>query len=690
MDDKKKIVLGSEDFLAKGLDDIFLNVNLQKTFKQIKKEKYDNNFDLAEQFRKERNESRSFRIYGIVDSTVIDCDNLPIRVYSDSGLTSQVYATTTNSLGYGDFNVYGKQDGKYIIELDNYQLSDSIWIKIEGNGVNTADQVFEQQLVFYGADGDFIDYGTETVDIGFNGQFATIENDFPFFYNKHWIKKPLQIEEIKTRNVSFERSAYTLIEGNGTDIRVYLNEPSVFGNESVTIDLASSFVETYTDAAPGVDFNTPGTTFPVTLNWSVGEQYKTIPFDSLEDFIVEKSIEIAKFDLTNPVNVTLNNGVVNIPSTTVSIIDQTPKKYVNFNFQKIIQNITPVTNPSSQEESLAPRIPGVELNAFGGRPGAGGIGQFQQNYRFYPNDTFELEIINSGDTTTLPIIPGVTLGEQFFGAGQTITLDIETKYVDHDTLPREQAVFNFKEVSAGNFFVTNVYNSTFFINGVEIGPIRLAAEEFENELQSAFDDIGVDRIFNISRSGPEVTLTAKHPANSVNGWIPSAPGSSLLNPETALQGNDNTPDYPNGRVFEITDQIPFEIRLYANDNNNTVANYLFRINKRGYKSVTVPAQSLAASTSGNDYYLVTPIRDVDAPSLPSNDSSVCNVSTYDFDSNGYYLNGLAFIAANVQGYTDAQAKNERIPAFTPQFRPNPLTSQIINCYDIIEMSKVLS
>lgn len=196
MDDKKKIVLATKDILSKNLEDIFINVNLQQTFSQIKRERFDNNFDLSEQFRKERNSSRSFRIYGIIDSIITNCDDSLITVYSNSGLTSQIYSTYSTKIGFGDKNVFNKMRGKYLIELNNYSLSNDIWIKISGDGVNYNDTIVHQPIIFYGADGNFIEYGTETIDISISGQIIAINNNFPFFYNKHWIKNNFQIEKI--------------------------------------------------------------------------------------------------------------------------------------------------------------------------------------------------------------------------------------------------------------------------------------------------------------------------------------------------------------------------------------------------------------------------------------------------------------------------------------------------------------
>lgn len=110
MDEKIKILLGSEDIIARDNEDIYLNINLNRNFAEYKKEKYDNDFDLAQQFDKERNLSRSFRIYGIIDSNVIDTNNISIRAYSDSGTTNLIYQTQSTSMNFNEsINVFNKK-----------------------------------------------------------------------------------------------------------------------------------------------------------------------------------------------------------------------------------------------------------------------------------------------------------------------------------------------------------------------------------------------------------------------------------------------------------------------------------------------------------------------------------------------------------------------------------------------------
>lgn len=195
MDDKKKILLGDTDIISRDNEDLFIDINLNRTFSEYKKERFDNDFDLQKQFDEERNSSRDFQIYGFVQATYTNCNNLMYEVYSDSGLTNGVlFGNFTTNLQYTpQNNVFNKRIGKYYFALTNYTGS-SIFIKFLSNVINVPDQVFEQRLVFYDATGQFVPYGTQTIEVDNDLNTIEINNDFPFFYNKHWVKKNIYLE----------------------------------------------------------------------------------------------------------------------------------------------------------------------------------------------------------------------------------------------------------------------------------------------------------------------------------------------------------------------------------------------------------------------------------------------------------------------------------------------------------------
>jgi hypothetical protein len=192
MDEKNKILLGDKDILSKDNEDIFLNLELNRTFSEIRKDKHEIVFDVYNQWRKERNSSRDFRIYGIIDSNVVDTNNIYIPVYSDPLDDNPLIILQSKSLAYGGYNAYGFKRGQYLLELNNYPY-DFVYFKFLGDGIKTEDQFFVQQLIFKDADQNIIEFGTQIVDFDSNGNSISVDNDFYFFYNKHWVKKDLMV-----------------------------------------------------------------------------------------------------------------------------------------------------------------------------------------------------------------------------------------------------------------------------------------------------------------------------------------------------------------------------------------------------------------------------------------------------------------------------------------------------------------
>jgi len=203
MSKKRKILLSEFKGVSKENLDVLINIDLQRSFYEFKQERYDNNFDLTKQFNKERNASRNFRIYGTIDSTIVNCDDIKITVYRDSGYTDIHSIINTSSVSYNAPNNFGKVRGKYMAELNNYD-SDVAYFLIESDDFFYKDQKWSQRVVFYDADGNFANYGSDTIDINFDEEIVTIINDFPFFFNKHWIRNNYSLIEEKQAKISFD------------------------------------------------------------------------------------------------------------------------------------------------------------------------------------------------------------------------------------------------------------------------------------------------------------------------------------------------------------------------------------------------------------------------------------------------------------------------------------------------------
>ena len=234
MDERKKILLGSEDILSKNLQDIYININLAKESREIIPYKYDNVFDLTKLQDQERNGSREFVVYGMIDSCSFDCNNLKISVYQSPDLNAQNHLLTTYSTdvvnsGMPFTNIYNKLRGKYII--DNIPVTFtgySIYLKIQTqNQYSNTSYADTQQLIFTTL--TLSDSGEKVVEIlkyGLNeavtdcdGSVNEINNDFDFFYNKHWINKDIDFLDTRTfwigdkNSISCELQSGTTYDG---------------------------------------------------------------------------------------------------------------------------------------------------------------------------------------------------------------------------------------------------------------------------------------------------------------------------------------------------------------------------------------------------------------------------------------------------------------------------------------------
>jgi len=587
MDDKKKIVLASEDIITKGLDDIFINVNLQHTFNQIKKDKYDNNFDLAEQFRKERNASRDFRIYGILDSNIIDLDSFSFDVYKDSGLTDFHSTVATTPLIYDEKNVFRKKRGKYLLELNNYD-ADVAYMKITGDYISYGDQVVEQRVVYYTLDGDFVEYGTQTVDIGLNNPgFLEIENDFPFFYNKHWIKKDIEIVEEKKAIIQFQEAESNVNEGNSVEITVELDKPSPFGNEIVDLDveLVTAKVGDYSVSLSGNPV-----TFPTTISYATGEQFKTFTFNGLNDDFPEFSeslfINMSNYQL-------VESGLTTVHAA--NIHDETPRHYANYNFGELYRNRY-VFSGRTYFNSNNPNP--VHTNSFSIL--RNGLKYERRNEEFYPNDTYTLSIENKGGDSVLPINNslGVSL-EELFLSGQVKTYNLSSQY-DGTQVQKLNVIFsgsgiNVQSSNHGSMFINGVQFNT--NNGINYVSAKLA---FTSLNPLTLKNLEIPWTFDFDDNNKIITITSKSSGVPVDFSTLETKGPALgpVDP-------NKIPIVEEVDSFVFYDQIPLEVKLAANSNANNSCLYEIIVNKAGYGGVVIPNSPVPALSSATDNYLIT-------------------------------------------------------------------------------------
>src|SRR5690606_33286052 len=149
---------------------------------------------------------------------------------------------------------------------------------------------------------------------------------------------------------------------------------------------------------------------PINISWGAGEKVKEIKISALSDYIIEKNPESFSLKLTNASNVTTDNGLVNIETTIVNIIDKTTKSFAVYNLQKIVRNILPLINTTDFFEDLS-NATGYNMNIYVAKDGAGPNSTVNSNYRFFPNNNLKLTIKNEVTDTSLPIIPVFTTSD---------------------------------------------------------------------------------------------------------------------------------------------------------------------------------------------------------------------------------------------------------------------------------------
>ncbi|MBP9758902.1 hypothetical protein KBD45_04335 [Candidatus Dojkabacteria bacterium] len=687
MDDKKKILLGEKDIMSRENEDLFLNINLNSTFSELRDNTYTNVFDIEKQFKKERNASRDFRIYGIIDSTTTDSDNLSLYIYSKSGttgLTDFVKSTNSSEMVYGGFNAFGKKRGKFIIELTGY-TEDFVFIKILSNNLTFQDQIFTQQLIFKDSDGLFVEYGIKTIDISDSGDIIEINNDFYFLYNKHWVKKDLLIIEEKPAKVSLSGMSDigqiteipnadlipVITEGNSTNdsgsvvisnntgitsslypITVYLNKPSPFGLENVNLKIEGSsltIVNTST-ISPTNELIVTNDSFdtisvPYTVNFSVGEMSKVFYVFSPEDSIQE-FLEDVTFGLDNFQNVETANTLTH----TVEVIDTTERNKVILNFQDIYENrnyfygqVFYGVGGASYFSAPMPAVVRNGLN-FSGTP-----------MEFYPIDKFNIKIKNVGVDTIFPANPKLNItSEQLFKSGtELIFTDIIQEYVNSEK-HSIKLTFSSKRFSNTQGVNFNSNNQGFTINGIPIvsyfksykfdydtilGCLKKEAFYGSTIKMGGWDIYDLETPFNIINEDPTTlsfVLESKSPGVRLDiapyGF--SVPGT-IYDSMSTLAISTITAETI--QSFVQSAQTPLEIVLGANFNNNLNARYEINFFKKGYDGMSFTTSPLPASLNPDKYYLISGLNTMLRNWNDSTNSAVYNHDNVVDTNLGYQL-----------------------------------------------------
>lgn len=335
---KEKIILGKYKFVGNQNSDEFIDIELNREIESLKKDFLYNTFDFQEQFIKERNNSLKFCLYGIVESRYGHCDNLNLKIKVKNIKSNQIstnanifipYINPNATSGYSfnvltkplssdsnlTKNIYGTNKGCYFfhfeINRDDYNSNKEIEIEIFDSSNELYGQ-FTMPFIFFDSDKQPVEFGTESADFNNDNQIETINNNFPFFFDKHWIK--FNLEPHGPQIVFFENSEMRINENDESTllIPVTLNEPSKYGLEKVKIAIdynTDSFGLLLTEASLGLDFQFD----EQVLSWEIGEKTKYIKFNVINDLQVE-NVEKIQFRivplLNSRIDVNSNHSMV--------------------------------------------------------------------------------------------------------------------------------------------------------------------------------------------------------------------------------------------------------------------------------------------------------------------------------------------------------------------------------------------
>ena len=305
MRDKRKIILGSKDVFPFKNNDLFLNVELSRTSNELINEIVDNNFDILEQFENERQNSLKFCFYGTVESPISDTTNLNLTIQTNQEDTFYIPRIQNNSLNVKEQTIKTTELSKsstlsknifeikkssyyFICELspffNNSGTTKDLVITINDKNKKLYAKI-NVPFLYFDSEGNRMSFGNDTIDIDLQGNQQIVKNDFPFLYDTHWVRADLNIATPSiasfVKSIIDDSNFYSVKENiSKVNFNVKLNHPSVYGIEELEV-----FVKTdNTIKNPNNDYYF----LPKKLKFNIGEQYKSLSVNILNDKFVEK------------------------------------------------------------------------------------------------------------------------------------------------------------------------------------------------------------------------------------------------------------------------------------------------------------------------------------------------------------------------------------------------------------------
>lgn len=393
MEIKKQILLPKSSFALANDEDVFINLQLNKTFSDLKTEKINNVFNMNEQYNTERQNSLKFCIFGLIESRFEHSGNLIIEATDSDGLTLHLpkisidnitgktlsirtFELTLGSNGMSR-NLYGKTKSAYSImfEINKKELEEQNQKIIDEGGIpktkyiqftliDTEKSIYfltTVPYIFYDLEGNFVSYGSQTADVDEEGNVLELNNDFDFLYDRHWIRKYFDFPA--PSNVYFpdrvinaselrngEVQLYSGLSAATIDINIALDQKSPYGLEQVIVDVDTD----NTTFNPNQDFLFS----PQIIKWNVGEQYKTFNFKILDDKFVEDT-ESVVFKMSNLKNCLLKSEIESKTEVRITNDDIPSKIRFTFNDITVKSDVSAVTLSYEFDKPL--EVPGQSI-----------------------------------------------------------------------------------------------------------------------------------------------------------------------------------------------------------------------------------------------------------------------------------------------------------------------------------------
>lgn len=366
MENKRQILLPKKSFALANDEDTYITLQLNRTISDIKNEKIDNVFNLNEQYNTERQNSLKFCIYGLVESIFIDTNDIILVQKESNGLTLHSPKISKDNISDNFIaiktfeltpdsrmsrNLYGKKKSSYalLFEIDKNELDaqdeeirknggipKTRWIEFTTTNYNK--KIFFTQNVpylFYDSEGNRINFGSQTSDVDDEGNTIEIDNDFPFLYDRHWIRQYFTFKEPSF--ISFTDSLINVqenVSGGFAKIKLELDQKSPFGLEEITVSIDSD----NTIMNPNSDF----VFTPQKIKWNKGEQFKEIPLEILNDKYVE-SVESLSLKFSDYIACLPKSN--DSQTIKINIIDEDIPSYIRFVKNSFVEktNVSAIT-----------------------------------------------------------------------------------------------------------------------------------------------------------------------------------------------------------------------------------------------------------------------------------------------------------------------------------------------------------